>query len=115
MALVIYSQSPSPIGESVYRFSAIAAPAQYVPVLRYKAALNKASTNTTMSVDIDAPIVTVVDGVTQSLNGFKCGFYYTSLRNVTEDTMRVRVLDEMIAFLTAHKAEIAAGQVTPIP
>lgn len=114
MAVSLYIQSSSPLGKSVYTFTGVTAPAQYIPLLNFSAEMNKSGTNTNVKVDIDYPLLTVVDGVTSSLNSFKAHFSFTSLRSVINDTERARAFDEMVAFLTANKARILAGSVLPV-
>lgn len=114
MSVHAYLTSSSPLGKSVYLFDGVTAPAQYVPTLTFSAEMNKSGTNTNVKVDIDFPLLTVVDGVTSSLNSFKAKFEFTSLRSVINDTERERVIDELIAFLTSKKSSIMAGSVLPV-
>lgn len=114
MSLTPYSVSASPLGTSIYRFASVDAPAQYVPELVHTTVQNKTGTNINNVIRISAPITAVVDGVTTSANKFIAEFKFTALRSVKEDTMRIRVLDEMIAYLTANRNNIANGSSRPV-
>lgn len=114
MAVSLQVSSPGPLGVSWYVFTGITAPAQYMPTVRFEAIMNKPRSNTNMKVDMEYPLLQVVDGVTSVTNTFKSSFTFTALRGVSSDTERMRVLDEMIAFLTANKARIAVGSVLPV-
>lgn len=114
MAVTLQISSPGPLGVSWYVFTGISAPAQYQPSVRFEAAMNKPRSNTNVKVDMEYPLLEVVDGITTVVNTFKSSFSFTALRGVSSDTERMRVLDEMIAFLTANKARIAVGSVLPV-
>lgn len=113
MSLTPYSVSASPLGTSIYRFADVDVPAQYVPELVHTTVQNKIGTNINNVIRISAPIATEVDGVTVSANKFIAEFKFTALRSVKEDTMRLRVIDEMIAYLTANRVNIANGSSRP--
>lgn len=113
MSLVPYSVSASPLGTSIYRFTDIDVPAQYVPELVHTAAQNRLGTNINNVIRINAPIATDVDGITVSANKFVAEFKFTALRSVKEDVLRLRVIDEMIAYLTANRVSIANGSSRP--
>lgn len=114
MSLTPYSVSASPLGESIYRFAGVDVPAQYVPELVHTTVQNKLGTNINNVIRIAAPITVNIDGVTTSVNKFIAEFKFTALRSVKEDTMRLRVIDEMIAYLTANRNNIAIGSSRPV-
>ena len=114
MALTIYSQSASPLGTTIYRFTGIVAPAQFVPTLTVTTSRNRTGTNVMYKAVVDYPLITTVDGVTLAPNHFKFNFEFTALQSVENNSERERVLDEVIAFLTAHRDEITAGSARPI-
>lgn len=114
MTISVYSESPSPLGTSVYRFDGVNVPAQFIPTLVFSAVKNNAGTNVNVRVKIDYPIVVTTDGITSAPNHFISTFDFTALQSVLNVTERTRVLDELIAFLTSHKASIINGSVRPI-
>jgi len=113
MSINIYSASQGPLGVSVYTFDGVTAPAQFVPTLSAETEMNKDKTNIQYRVRIEYPLVTTVDGVTLAPNIIRANFNFTALRNVLANTEKERVIDELIAYLTAHKAKIVSGNVLP--
>lgn len=111
MAVTLYSQSASPLGNSIYRFVGVSAPALYIPTITFSAKANGSGTNNWVTVDSVYPLLTVVDGVTTQTDAFKMKSEFTSLQSVIADTERERLFDEHVAFLTANKANILAGKV----
>lgn len=114
MTISVYSESSSPLGTSIYRFDGVNVPAQFIPTLLFSATQNKAGTNVNMRIRIEFPLVVTVDGITSAPNKFVCNLDFTALQSVTNSAERTRVLDELIAFLTANKARIASGSVRPV-
>lgn len=114
MSLIPYSVSASPLGVSIYHFDNIDAPAQYVPELVHTTVQNRIGTNINNVIRINAPITAEVDGVIVSSNKFVAEFKFTALRSVKEDTMRFRVIDELVAYLIANRDNIANGSSRPV-
>lgn len=112
MAITLYSGSQGPLGTSIYTFVDVDVPAMYMPKLINKAVQNKSKTNIESSVDTTYPLVSVVDGLSVVRNTFRMKTTFTSLQGVTALTERERVFNEHVAFLTAHKAKIIAGDAT---
>ena len=113
MAIALYSASQSPIGTSIYTFVGVDVPAMHVPKLYKKTSRNKSNTNIEVVIDTNFPLVTVVDGVNVVRNTFKMRTTFTALQSVINDTERARIFDEHVAYLTAQKAKILAGDATP--
>lgn len=112
MTISVYSASQGPIGRTEYRFVGVTAPAQYIPRLTMTTKQNTAGTNVDSRIDVSYPLVTEVDGVSTAPNTFRASVTFTALQSVVNNTERVRVLDELIAFLTANKTKIVNGDAT---
>lgn len=112
MSVSVYSQSPSPLGKSVYHFAGVSVPKQFVPTLVYEAKLNGTQTNTWVRVDTRYPILSTVDGVTTRQNEFKMYTEYSSLNSVLSTAERERVFDEHVRFLLANRPGIINGNLT---
>lgn len=112
MALTVWSQSPSPLGKSIYRFVGIAAPAQFTPTLSFEAKLNNPGTNTWVKVDTRYPILATVDGIVTETDNFKMYTEYSSLQNIVAITERERLFDEHVRFLLTRRTAIINGNIT---
>lgn len=109
MSITLYSESPAPIGTSIYTFDGVSVPAQYVPRLTVSTKQNASGTNIDYKINIDYPITATVDGVITAPNTFRCTFSFTALRTVLEPTVRQRILDEIRAFLVSEDDNIQTG------
>lgn len=116
MAMVIWSESPSPLGRTIWKFSGVAAPQQYLPWLSFETKQTSAGANTWSRVDSRYPILATIDGVLSQTNEFKMYTEFSALQNIISDTERARLFDEHVLFLLKNKPGILAGNVklTPI-
>lgn len=112
MSLVAYSISQGPIGQSIWQFSGVSAPQQFMPLLKATTAVNASRTSTKYSVAVEYPLMSTVNGQdVYSGNTLRAHFDFSALRNVIADTEKLRVIDELVDFLTANRLNIAAGNV----
>lgn len=115
MSLVVYQLSQGPIGSSIYNFASVSAPQQFMPTLTAKTSVNTPKTNTKVEINVEYPLMQTVDSVsTYSGNTIRASFNFTALRNVSALSEKLRVIDEMIAYLTANKNNLANGNVLPV-
>ena len=113
MTISVYSSSDTPIGETIYTFDGVVAPAQFVPTLTVTTERNSSGTNTQYRVHVEYPLVTTVDGITSAPNTLKANFNFTALRNVLNEAEKTRVINEIAAFLTAELTNIITGNAKP--
>lgn len=113
MTISVYSSSATPLGETIYTFDGVTAPAQYVPTLTVTTERNATGTNTQYRIHIEYPLVTTIDGVTSAPNTLKANFNFTALRNVLNTAEKTRVITELSAFLTAELTNIIEGNAKP--
>lgn len=111
MSINVYSESAGPIGQTIYKFDSVVAPAQFVPALVATTKRNNAGTNVDYRIAADYPIISVVDGKNVVTDTFRCHFSFTALQSTISGTERGRLFDEVIAFLIKEKDHILDGNV----
>lgn len=114
MSITKYSESAGPIGQSIYTFTGVTVPAQYMPRLVATTTVNKAGTNIEYKISVNYPLVSVVDGANVALNTIRANLSFTALQSVINTDEKSRVLDEIVAYITANKANIIDGNVLAV-
>ena len=114
MSITKYSESAGPIGQSIYTFTGVTVPAQYMPRLVATTTVNKAGTNIEYKVSVNYPLVSVVDGANVALNTIRANLSFTALQSVINTDEKLRVLDEIVDFITANKVNIIDGNVLAV-
>lgn len=114
MSITKYSESAGPIGQSIYTFTGVTVPAQYMPRLVATTTANKAGTNIEYKISVNYPLVSVVDGANVALNTIRANLSFTALQSVINTDEKLRVLDEIIGFIVANKANIIDGNVLAV-
>lgn len=99
----------APIGTSAFALNDISAPAQFAPRIDVRTVLNRAQSNSNVTVNASYPIISVVNGVQTVANTFKLKVEFTSLRSVLAVDERARLFDETIALLQANKQQFLDG------
>lgn len=114
MSITKYSESAGPIGQSIYTFTGVTVPAQYMPRLVATTAVNKAGTNIEYKISVNYPLVSIVDGANVALNTIRANLSFTALQSVINTDEKMRVLDEIVAYIQANKANIIDGNVLAV-
>lgn len=111
MSITVYSESSGPIGQTIYTFVGVTAPAQFVPRLVATTKRNNAGTNIDYRVAADYPIISTVDGKNVVTDTFRAHFSFTALQSVINMEERGRLFDEVVAFLVKERDHILDGNV----
>lgn len=114
MSITKYSESAGPIGQSIYTFTGVTVPAQYMPRLVATTTVNKAGTNIEYKISVNYPLVSVVDGANVALNTIRANLSFTALQSVINTDEKARVLDEIVDYIVANKANIIDGNVLAV-
>ena len=114
MSITKYSESAGPIGQSIYTFTGVTVPAQYMPRLVATTTVNKAGTNIEYKISVNYPLVSVVDGANVALNTIRANLSFTALQSVINTDEKLRVLDEIVDFIIANKVNIIDGNVLAV-
>ena len=114
MSITKYSESAGPIGQSIYTFTGVVVPAQYMPRLVATTTVNKAGTNVEYKISVNYPLVSIVDGANVALNTIRANLNFTALQSVINTEEKLRVLDELVDYIVANKANIIEGNVLTV-
>lgn len=114
MSITKYSESAGPIGQSIYTFTGVVVPAQYMPRLVATTTVNKAGTNVEYKISVNYPLVSTVDGANVALNTIRANLSFTALQSVINTEEKLRVLDELVDYIVANKANIIEGNVLTV-
>lgn len=114
MSITTYSESAGPIGQSIYTFTGVVVPAQFMPRLVATTTVNKAGTNVEYKISVNYPLVSNVDGANVALNTIRANLNFTALQSVINTEEKMRVLDELVNYIVANKANIIEGNVLTV-
>lgn len=99
----------APIGTSAFALDGVTAPAQYMPRIDVRSALNRTQSNANVTINASYPIIADVDGIKKVSDTFKLKVEFTALRSVIATDERARLFDETLALLAANKQQILDG------
>lgn len=114
MSITKYSESAGPIGQSIYTFTGVVVPAQFMPRLVATTTVNKAGTNVEFKISVNYPLVSTVDGANVALNTLRANFSFTALQSVINTEEKSRVLTELVDYIIANKENIIEGNVLSV-
>lgn len=103
------------VGTDVYRANDVAVPAAYRAGLVHSHNINQNGSNHQVTIKSTVPVVTVIDGISQSNNAFLGVIKFSSLQSITSDTEREACYDNLIAYAIVAKANILSGTLPDEP
>lgn len=65
--------------------------------------------NNNQTIESVVPQVRVVDGMTVSTDAYKATFKFSALQHIINDKDANLAIDALLAYITAHRADIIAG------
>lgn len=98
------------LGTDIWRDKNISVPMAYRPTVVHTSRANANGSNINQTIDSFVPLVRLVDGLSVSTDAFKATFKFSALQHVVNDEERAQAFDALLAYLTAHRSSIIAGQ-----
>lgn len=108
MALSLYYKAQGSTGSDILKYPGTV-PMQFRGELTHTVSANADGSNHNVRIKAVMPVTRLVDGRVVSSDAFIASFSFTALQGVDEPLLRAETVDELIAHLTKHKADILNG------
>lgn len=98
------------LGTDIYRSKDTTIPMAYRPTLVHTSRASANGNNLNQTIEVQVPLVRLVDGLTVSSDSFKATLKFSALQHVVNDDERLEAIDALLAYVELYKTDIVEGR-----